>query len=66
MENRKEIAKQLSELEEILSRMHPVLRGMQKNLGADGVTAVEDIIDSLLTARGQLCDLIEALKGGTV
>lgn len=62
----KEIAKQLSELEEILSRMHPALRGMQKNMGIDGVNAVEDIIDSLLTAREQLCDLIDALKGGNV
>lgn len=64
MENRKEIAKELSKQESLLADMHLVLRNLQKQLGQDGYDALDNAIESLLDARGYICDLIDALKGG--
>lgn len=64
MENRKEIAKELSKQESLLADMHLVLRNLQKQLGPDGYDALDNAIENLLDARGYMCDLIDALKGG--
>lgn len=64
MGNRNEIAKELSKQESLLADMHLVLRNLQKHLGPDGNDALDNAIESLLDARGYMCDLIDALKGG--
>lgn len=64
MENRKEIAKELSKQESLLADMHLALRNLQKQLGPDGYDALDNAIEDLLDARGYMCDLIDALKGG--
>lgn len=64
MGNRKDIANELSNQESVLARMHLVLRELQKHVGPDGYDALDNAIDCLLDARGYMCDLIDALKGG--
>lgn len=64
MENRNEIAKELSNQESALSQMHLVLRGLQKNLDGAQYDKLDDAIEGLLYVRGHMCDLIDALKGG--
>lgn len=64
MGNQNEITKELSKQESLLADMHLVLRNLQKKLGPDGYDALDNAIENLLDARGYMCDLIDALKGG--